>query len=85
MVESACVPCIPEMATCPRCLGPLSEGHRCRPICIKRLKRQLWATVSTGLLGAFVHILIAPDHLPVMGFVVGGLLGFGLNEAIRPE
>ncbi|MBM3750496.1 MAG: hypothetical protein FJW21_04855 [Acidimicrobiia bacterium] len=73
------------MATCPRCLGPLSEGHRCHPIWINRLNRQLWATLVIGLLGAFVQMLVIPDHLPVMGFVVGGLLGFGLNEAIRPE
>ncbi len=73
------------MATCPRCLGPLSEGHRCRPIWIKRLKRQLSFTLVGGLLGAFVHALIATDHLPVMGFVLGGLLGFVFNEAIRHE
>lgn len=73
------------MATCPRCLGPLSDGHRCRPVWVKRLRRQAWATFVGGALGAFVHILVVPEHLPVMGFVIGGLLAFGLNEAIRPE
>lgn len=73
------------MATCPRCLGPLSEGHRCRPVWIKRLRRQMGATLVGGALGAFVHVLLVPEQLPVMGFVIGGLLAFGLNEAIRPE
>ncbi len=73
------------MATCPRCLGPLSEGHRCRPIWIKRFRRQVVATLLGGLFGGFVHLLVVPDHVPVMGFVIGGLLFFGLNEAIRPE
>lgn len=73
------------MATCPRCLGPLSEGHRCRPIWVKRLRRQAASSIITGLLGGFVQFLVAPEHLPVMGTVIGGLLGFGLNEAIRPE
>lgn len=74
------------MATCPRCLGPLSEGHRCRPIWVKRFRRQVLAALLGGLFGAFVHILVAPQHdVPVMGFVIGGLLFFGLNEAVRPE
>ena len=38
-----------------------------------------------GLLGAFIHVLLAPEHLPIMGFVIGGLFFFGLHEAIRPE
>lgn len=73
------------MATCPRCLGPLSEGHRCRPVWIRRLRRQAGATLLGGLFGAFVHLLIEPMQVPIMGLVIGGLLFFGLNEAIRPE
>lgn len=73
------------MATCPRCLGHLSDGHRCRPIWVKRLRRQAGATLLGGLFGGFVHLLIVPEHLPVMGFVIGGLLFFGLNEAMRSE
>jgi uncharacterized membrane protein YccC len=73
------------MATCPRCLGALTDGHKCRPIWIKRLRRQAVATFLGGLLGAFIHILVAPQHLPIMGFVIGGLFFFGLNEAVRPE
>lgn len=71
------------MATCPRCLGPLSDGHRCRPIWIKRLRRQVTATILGGLFGSFIQILLAPQHVPVIGFVIGGLLFFGANEALR--
>lgn len=73
------------MATCPKCYGPLSEGHKCRPVWIRRLRRQVGVTFIGGLLGGFVHILVAPAHVPIMGFVIGGLLFFGLNEAVRPE
>lgn len=73
------------MATCPRCLGPLSEGHRCRPVWVRRLRRQVGATLIGGLFGSFVHLLLEPSHVPVMGFVLGGLLFFGINEGVRPE
>jgi hypothetical protein len=52
---------------------------------LKRLRRQIAAIVLGGALGAFIHILIEPSHLPVMGFVIGGLLFFGLNEAVQAE
>jgi uncharacterized membrane protein YccC len=52
---------------------------------VKRFRRQVLATLLGGLFGGFVHILVVPQHIPVMGFVIGGLLFFGLNEAVRPE
>ena len=39
------------MATCPKCLGPLSDGHHCRPIWIKRFRRQVGASLLGGALG----------------------------------
>ena len=71
------------MATCPRCLGPLSEGHHCRPIWIKRLRRQVIASFLGGIFGSFVQLLIAPEHPPIIGFVIGGLVFFGLSEAMK--
>ena len=71
------------MATCPRCLGPLSDGHHCRPIWIKRLRRQATAVVLGGLFGSFVQGLIEPQQPVVMGFVIGGLVFFGLSEAMK--
>jgi hypothetical protein len=52
---------------------------------VKRLRRQAGAALLGGVFGGFVHLLVVPAHLPVMGFVIGGLLFFGLNEAIRAE
>ena len=72
-----------QMATCPRCLGPLSDGHKCKPIWVKRLIRQMTASVVGGLFGAFVQLLLEPHSLPVLGFVIGGLLFFGFGEAMR--
>jgi hypothetical protein len=72
------------MATCPRCLGALSEGHKCRPIWIRRLKRRIGFTFSGSLFGAFVQVLAVPG-VPVLGVVLGGLLFFALHEALKAE
>ena len=71
------------MATCPRCLGPLSDGHKCKPIWIKRLRHQVTASILGGLFGSFVQLLLEPTQPPVIGFVIGGLFFFGLSEAMR--
>jgi hypothetical protein len=71
------------MATCPRCLGPLSEGHKCRPIWIKRLIRQIIAVLIGGFLGSLVQFLLDLEHVPAMGFVIGGLLAFALSEGMK--
>lgn len=71
------------MATCPRCLGPLQEGHRCRPIWVKRLRRQVIASAIGALLGAFVQILVEPRYPPVLGVIIGALIFLALSEAFR--
>ncbi len=70
------------MATCPRCLGPLSEGHKCRPIWVKRLRRQVIASFIGGVIGSFIQSVLWPEHPPVLGFVLGGLVGFAVSEAL---
>jgi hypothetical protein len=75
------------MATCPKCLGPLSEGHHCRPIWIKRLRRQVAASLLGGAVGGVIQLMTTSDRItyPVLGIVVGGLLFFGMSEAIKPD
>lgn len=73
------------MATCPRCLGTLSEGHRCRPIWIRRLRRRLGFSIVGGSLGAVVQELASAPTYPVLGFVIGALLFFGLHEAFKTD
>jgi hypothetical protein len=50
---------------------------------VKRLRRQIVASVLGGTFGSFVQILIEPRYLPVLGFVIGGLVFFGISEAMR--
>ena len=71
------------MATCPRCLGALSEGHRCRPIWIKRLIRQSIAILIGSAFGGLVQFLLDTEHVPAMGFVIGGLFAFALSEGMK--
>lgn len=71
------------MATCPRCLGALSEGHRCRPIWVKRMIRQAMAVLIGGMFGALVQILLDTEHVPAIGFVIGGLFAFALSEGMK--
>jgi hypothetical protein len=72
------------MATCPRCLGALTEGHKCRPVWIRRLRRQAGFALLGTLFGAFIQILTMPG-VPVLGPILGGLLFFSLHEALKPE
>lgn len=71
------------MATCPRCLGALSEGHKCKPVWVKRLIRQAIAIIAGALLGAFVQVLLDPAHIPAIGIVMGGLFAFALSEGMK--
>lgn len=73
------------MATCPRCHGALRDGHRCRPIWVRRLRRQLGFSLIGGVLGALVQALSVTVTYPVLGFILGGLLFFGLHEAFKTD
>ena len=70
------------MATCPRCLGPLQEGHRCRPRWVRRLPRQIGFTLVGATLGAVVQQALLGSPIPVIGFVLGGVLVFALHEVL---
>ncbi len=71
------------MATCPRCLGALSEGHKCKPVWVKRLIRQAIAISLGGSLGGLVQVLLVPAHVPAIGVVIGGLFAFALSEGMK--
>jgi hypothetical protein len=38
-----------------------------------------------ALFGALVSIAFWPHHLPLLGLIIGGAVGYGFAEAIRPE
>jgi hypothetical protein len=71
------------MATCPRCYGPLNDHHRCRPRWVKRAIFQLLITVLFALVGALVSVAFWPRHVPVLGLVIGGAIGYVVSLVIR--
>ena len=75
------------MATCPRCHGAHPANYRCTPTWVRRLSHQAGFALAGGALGAFVQILSDSSSVPVpaIGFVLGGLVFFGLHEAIMPK
>jgi hypothetical protein len=42
-------------------------------------------TLAGGAIGAFVQQLAMAPAVPVLGFVLGGLVFFGLHAALRPD
>jgi hypothetical protein len=72
------------MATCPRCLGPLSEHHRCRARGWRVVIHRAQAGIVGALLGAVISsTLIAPDAFPALGLVIGGIVGLSVGEMLR--
>jgi uncharacterized paraquat-inducible protein A len=72
------------MATCPRCRGHLTDGHRCPR------RRGLIAAeiIASGLAGAVVGLLlfavfIPRDDMDAIGIVGGAAVGIGINRIIR--
>ena len=73
------------MATCPRCYGPLNEHHKCRPRWVRRFIFQFLVTLAFALVGVLVSTAYWPQHVPVMGFVIGGALGYGVSVVTRGD
>lgn len=71
------------MATCPRCLGPLNDHHKCRPRWVRRVLFQLLITVLFALVGALVSTAFWPEHVPVLGLVIAGAIGYVFSVVIR--
>ena len=73
------------MATCPRCYGPLNEHHKCRPRWVRRAIRDTFIIVTVALVGALVSIAFWPEHVPVLGLVIGGTLGWGMSTIMKHD
>lgn len=75
------------MATCPRCKGHLTEGHRC-PKRRGLLAIELIASAMVGGIGA-VLLLAAFDptgqitDLDTVTFVMGACVGVGIDRFLR--
>ena len=75
------------MATCPRCKGHLTDGHRCprRPIFVFAevlACAVVGAVLSFALLAAFDPHNQAGD-LDVVAITVGAIVAVGINRVLR--
>jgi len=74
------------MATCPRCLGPLTDDHKCRGGTFRRLRDAVSTVGVGGLAGALLCFAI--EDRPVGALVLasaalGAVLAFALRQAVR--
>jgi hypothetical protein len=75
------------MATCPRCKGPLTDGHRC-PKRRSLVALELTASALAGGLASWL-LLVAFDpfqqiaDMDVISIVAGALAGIAINRFIR--
>ena len=73
------------MATCPRCYGPLTENHKCRPRWVRRFFFRALVTFAFVVLGFLVSTAFWPHEIPVLGLTIGGAIGYGISLVIRPD
>jgi hypothetical protein len=73
------------MATCPKCMGALTEHHRCPRGPISRLTDAL-STVSVGaVLGAVLCYVMVERPLPALvlaAAALGGVLASAVRQAV---
>lgn len=76
-----------QMATCPRCKGHLTDGHRCprRPVFVVA---EILACAIAGGLVSFALLAAFDPHnqagdLDVFAIAVGALAAIGINRVLR--
>lgn len=73
------------MATCPRCLGPLTDDHKCPKGPLSRLMNALTPVAIGGSIGAL--FVFAVEERPVGALVLaaaalGAVLAFAVRQAV---
>ncbi len=78
------------MATCPKCMGALTENHKCPPRVLRRLTDAISTIGVGGLVGAILCFAI--DDRPAGAMVMataalGAVLAYAIRQAIlgRPS
>ena len=71
------------MATCPRCLGALTENHRCPRRSVVSAVVDALSTVGIGGVLGGVAALIVNDQAPTALVVAAAALGAVLASAVR--
>lgn len=70
------------MATCPKCLGPLSDGHRCPGGVTRRITDAL-STVGIGALVGGAAAMLVNEQAPASLVLAAAALGAVLASAVR--
>jgi hypothetical protein len=75
------------MATCPRCKGHLTEGHRCPHRRAYVIAEVLASGIVGGLIGWFILAVFDPHGMATdldATAVIGGIVvGIGINRFLR--
>ena len=70
------------MATCPRCLGPLTEHHKCPHGVFKRVTDALWVVAVGAVVGGLATWAIDDRPAPAL-VLAAAALGAVLASAVR--
>ena len=74
------------MATCPRCLGPLTEDHRCPRGRFSRIGDALAPVVGGALLGGLIPVIFSANAslaLVLAAAALGAVLANAVRQALR--
>lgn len=52
---------------------------------VRRAIRDTFITVTVALVGALFSLAFWPQHVPVLGLVIGGTLGYGLAAIMKHD
>jgi hypothetical protein len=74
------------MSTCPRCKGPLTDGHRCPGrTSFAALEIVAWA-IAASLAGWLLLLIFDPNGQvadDAVTIVIGAAVGIGINRFVR--
>ena len=76
------------MATCPRCMGALTENHQCPKGRFSRVGDALLTLGAGGVVGAFLCYSIEgqpPGSLVLSSAALGAVLAYAMRQALSPR
>ena len=76
------------MATCPRCLGPLTEDHRCPRGRFSRVGDAVTTVFAGAVVGGVLPVVFsddAPLALVLAAAALGGVLANAVRQAMNPH
>lgn len=74
------------MATCPRCLGPLTENHRCPGAALRRIFYALSVITGGVLVGGLSAWIVTDRPAPALvlaASALGAVLAKAMSDAVR--